>query len=376
LTASPPLTITPSANYTTISNLLSTPLSLSPNAVYGLDGQWKPLAVYNWSFGVQQSLPFGMRLDVAYIGNVSRHGMQIRDLNATQYGTNFLASSKDPTLAGNLPLPPNFLRPYVGFSNIQYMEFGSNSNYNGLQTQLTRRFSSNLTFNVSYTWSKVLDVADTPTSPVNPVINFNSRNYGPAAFDRRQNLTLNFIYALPAFGRYWNNALSRQVLDGWEVSGIASFINGAPTPINYTFVTATDVTGANGIGVDSRVDLSCNPNLPLGDKTFSQALNTSCVHPPTIGELGIGNASKYPFVGPGVNNFDLSLFKNFRLGSNEARRMQFRLETYNTFNHAQFTTVDNNARFDSLGKQVSQSFGSYTAAAPSRRVALGLKIYF
>jgi hypothetical protein len=302
--------------------------------------------------------------------------MQIRDLNATRYGTNFLASSKDPTLGGNLPLPANFLRPYVGFSNIQYMEFASNSNYNALQARVSKRFSSSLSFNLSYTWSKVLDVADTPTSAVNPVIDFNSRNYGPAAFDRRHNLTFNFVYVLPAVARYWNNAISRQVLNGWEVSGIVSFINGAPTPINYTFVTATDVTGASGIGVDSRVDLSCNPNLALGDKSFSRALNTSCVHPPTIGELGIGNASKYPFVGPGVNNFDLSLFKNFRLGRNESQRMQFRLETYNAFNHAQFTALDNNARFDSLGNQVNQAFGTYTATAPSRRVALGLKIYF
>lgn len=376
LTGVPPLTITSSADYTTIANLLSTPLSLSPNAVYGLDGHWKPLAVYNWSFGVQQRLPFGIRLDVAYVGNVSRHGMQIRDLNATNYGTNFLASSKDPTLAGNLPLPPNFLRPYLGFSNIQYMEFASNSNYNALQAQLSRRLSSNFTFNLSFTWSKVLDVADTGTSAVNPVIDFNSRNYGPAAFDRRQNVAINFVYALPSFGNQWNNAISHQVLNGWEVSGIAAFINGAPTAVNYTFVTATDVTGASGIGVDSRVDLSCNPNLALGDKSFSRALDTSCVHPPTVGGLGIGNAPKYPFVGPGVNNVDLSLFKNFRLGHSEVKRMQFRLETYNAFNHAQFTTVDNNARFDSRGNQVNQAFGSYIAAAPSRRVALGLKLYF
>ena len=70
LTAVPPLTITPSANYTTIANLLSTPLSLSPNSVYGLDGNWKPLAVYNWSFGIQQRIPFGIRLDLAYVGDV------------------------------------------------------------------------------------------------------------------------------------------------------------------------------------------------------------------------------------------------------------------------------------------------------------------
>jgi hypothetical protein len=376
LAASPPLVNTPSANYTTISNLLSTPLSLSPNIVWGLDGNWKPLAVYNWSFGVQQNVGFGTVLDVAYVGNVSRHGMQIRDLNATPYGTNFLPSSIDPTLKGNLPLPANFLRPYVGFSSIQYMEFASNSNYNALQTRLSKRFSSTLTFSLAYTWSKVLDIADTPLSAVNPALDFNSRNYGPAGFDRRHNLSLSFVYPLPTLGKDSGNAFTRQAVNGWQVSGIVSFISGGPTPINYTFVNATDVTGANGIGIDSRVDLSCDPNLGHGDTSFYRAFDTSCIHAPTKAELGIGNASKYPFVGPGVENFDISLFKNFNLGSSETRKLQFRLETYNTFNHAQFTTVDNNARFDSLGTQVSRSLGQYIGASPSRRVVLGLKFYF
>lgn len=73
---------------------------------------------------------------------------------------------------------------------------------------------------------------------------------------------------------------------------------------------------------------------------------------------------------------DISLFKNFQLGNNEARRLQFRLESYNTFNHTQFTAIDAAARFDASGRQVNNEFGQYTAAAPSRRLVLGLKLYF
>jgi hypothetical protein len=376
LAAQPPLLKTPSATYTTITNLLATPLSLSPNTVWGLDPNWKPLAVYNWSFGVQQNLGGGVVLDVAYVGNVERHAMQVRDLNATPYGTNFLPSSIDRTLSGNRALPANFLRPYLGYASIQYMEFASNSNYNALQTHITKRMSSRFTFSAAYTWSKVLNVADTWTTAVNPVLDFNSRNYGPAGFDRRQNLSVSWVYALPEFGRYWNNAVARGALNGWEVSGIASFISGAPTPVNYSFVTATDVTGAAGVGIDSRVDLSCNPNLGHGDTSFYRAFDTSCVHAPTAAGLGIGNAPKYPFVGPGVENFDVSLFKSFRLGADGHRSAQFRFESYNGLNHAQFTAVDNNARFDSTGKQVNAALGQYIAAAPARRVVLGLKLYF
>jgi hypothetical protein len=220
-----------------------------------------------------------------------------------------------------------------------------------------------------------MDVADTPTTAVNPNINFNKRDYGPAGFNVKNNLSLSYVYSFPAFGSHWQSTWAKETLSGWQLSGIASFIGGLPQPINYIFVTATDVTGASGVGVDSRVDLSCNPNLGHGHTSFYRAFNPTCEHAPTKAELGIGNAGKYPFVGPGVENFDTTLFKNFPLG-NEGRFLQFRLETYNTLNHAQFTTVANTATFNSAGAQVNQQFGQYTAAAPSRRLVLALKFYF
>jgi hypothetical protein len=170
--------------------------------------------------------------------------------------------------------------------------------------------------------------------------------------------------------------LLHQLLDGWQLSGIASFIRGQPTAITYSFLTPVDVTGASGVGVDSRVDLSCSPNLGFKETSFKRAFDTSCVHPPTKAENGIGNASKAPFVGPGVQNFDTSLFKSFSVGGSETSKIQFRLETYNTLNHAQFTTVSNNARFDSSGNQVNKQLGQYTADNPTRRVVLALKYYF
>jgi len=376
LLVTPPLVYTPSANYTTISSLLSSPLSLSPNTAYGIEQNFQPQAIYNWSFGIQQNVGWKTVVDATYIGDGGRHLLQIRNLNATQYGTNFLASSIDPTLTGGRPLPVNFLRPYKGYADIQYQEFAGNSNYHALQAQVSKRMSSSVTFQLSYTWSKVLNVSDTVSSAVNPYLDYRHRNYGPASFDRRQNVALNYVVAVPKISRYWDNPVSRLALDGWQVSGVASFISGAPTPINYTFVTATDVTGASGIGIDSRVTLVCNPNLAAGDRTFARAFDTSCIQAPTRADFGIGNASKYPITGPGVENFDFSLLKNFRLGANESRRAQLRAESYNTLNHAQFTVVDNNARFDATGAQVNRQFGQYTAAAPARRIVLGLKIYF
>ncbi len=369
---SPPLVVSPITYYTTLPALLASQLTSTPNSVYGMQTDWKPPAVYNWSFGVQRKLFLGAVLDVSWVGNLTRHQLQIRDLNATAYGTNFLPSSMDATAPGK-PLPVNFLRPMPGYASIQYMEFASNSNFNALQAQLSRRLSRKLTFGLNYTWSKVLDVADTPTSAVNPSLNYRLYDYGPASFDRRQKLTINFVYGLPSLSRYWNNGVVRRVFDGWEASSILTFITGPPTAINYTFATATDVTGASGVGVETRVNLSCNPN---SGATGGLEFNTSCVQAPTKAQFGIGGASKYPITGPGVSNVDLSLYKNVPLGASEVRRLQFRLESYNTLNHTQFTAIDNTASFDASGNQVNQDLGHFTAAAPARRIALGLKLYF
>jgi len=212
LAAQPPIVNTPVANYTTISNLLSTPLSLSPNNVYGFDHNWRPEVVYNWSLGIQHNIGFGTLVDIAYIGDVMRHGMQIQDLNATQYGTNFLPSSFE----NGYLLPPNFLRKYVGFGSIQWMAFNSNSSYHALQTRVNKRVSRVLTFSMAYTWSKVLDVADTPTTAVNPDLNVRLRNYGPAGFDSRNNMTLSYVYSLPSPMGRMRSQVFQQALDGWQ----------------------------------------------------------------------------------------------------------------------------------------------------------------
>ncbi|MDQ2950244.1 MAG: carboxypeptidase regulatory-like domain-containing protein, partial [Acidobacteriota bacterium] len=160
LVQSPPLVKTASANYTTINNLLATPLSLSPTTVTSIQRDFTPPAVYNWSFGIQQNLGFGTVLDVAYVGNTQKHLLNTRNLNAVPYGTNFLPSNIDPTVSGNKPFNSSLLRPFRGFADINYLEFAGIANYNALQIQLTKRFSHNFTYNMAYTWSKALDLVD------------------------------------------------------------------------------------------------------------------------------------------------------------------------------------------------------------------------
>jgi hypothetical protein len=74
--------------------------------------------------------------------------------------------------------------------------------------------------------------------------------------------------------------------------------------------------------------------------------------------------------------------KNFKWHEG-GRTIQFRFETYNTFNHTQFggangagISIDTVARFDASGKQVNQRFGQYLASRDGRRVQLGIKFAF
>ncbi len=392
----PPNLITYTANFTTVRDLLAAPLSINPAGVNSINPKFSPTATYNFSLGVQRDIGYNTVLDVAYVGSLARHLLQRLSLNAVQYGARFQPSNIDQTVSGGTtPLPDNFLRPIKGFADIQLIETGGNSNYHSMQVQLNRRFSSSLSFGVSYTWSKAMTLVNGNNDAINPFIDRSSRNYGRAGFDRTHNFVLNYVYRLPSLSKYWDNKVSRTVFAGWELSGITSFISGAPSGIGYALVSGRDLVGGGGAGVDSRVLLVANPVLGRDQRNNTCAhsfastnataqatavgchLNVSSVLPPTgAGDFGRGNAAKDLFRLPGTNNWDISLFKNFNLAREGKVRMQYRLELYNAFNHTQFTGVDTTARFDANNNQVNALFGSYTTAANSRRIVMGLKLNF
>ncbi|MCC6264880.1 MAG: TonB-dependent receptor [Bryobacterales bacterium] len=371
----PPLLMTQSAFYTTISDLLNSTARRSPTGVFGIERDYAPPAVYNWSFGLQQSLGSGIVLDTAYVGSVGRHLLQRRSLNAVAYGTRFLPSSIDPT-TGNTPLPDNFLRPAPGYADIQYIEMASSSNYHSLQTQVNKRFATGLQFGVSWTWSKSMNLVNGNNDAINPFLDYRMRNYGKGNFDRTHNFTLNYMYPIPHLSKKLDNRIVKWVFDGWDLAGVTTFTSGAPLGIGYSLVSGADIVGGGGAGVDSRVVLTGNPNLPKSERTEYRHFNVDVVQPPTKADFGIGNAPKDPIRGPGINVFDVSMYKNIPLSSDEKRRLQFRFEFYNFFNHASFQGVDTGTRFDAAGKQVSATVGNYTSTLDARRIVLGVKLYF
>ncbi|HEV3197848.1 MAG TPA: TonB-dependent receptor, partial [Bryobacteraceae bacterium] len=162
----------------------------------------------------------------------------------------------------------------------------------------------------------------------------------------------------------------RIVAEGWQLSGITSFVSGAPLTVGFTQVTATDITGSPTDG--PRIVVAGNPILPKSQRTFYRNFNTGVFRLPAVGT--IGNAAKTVIRGPGLNNWDIAAFKNFPI--REPFHLQFRAEFYNAFNHTQFTALDTTARFDTSGNQVNSDLGAFTAAGNPRLIQLGVKLYF
>jgi hypothetical protein len=117
-------------------------------------------------------------------------------------------------------------------------------------------------------------------------------------------------------------------------------------------------------------------------RTPTRAFDTSVVRMPSRAEFGVGNAPKDAIRGPGINNWDISVFKNFKLAREGRVSLQYRLEMYNAFNHTQFggvgvSGVDTTAQFNpNTGAQTNTLFGSYNAARDARRIVMGLKLNF
>ena len=185
-------------------------------------------------------------------------------------------------------------------------------------------------------------------------------------------LSVNYIWDLPKASGKWPNPFSRALLDNWTLSGITTLASGLPQGINVSTTDNADLTGGGDEGF-LRANLIGSPQLSRGERSFDRWFNTSAFGRP--GQGTYGNASKDPFRGPGLNNWDISIYRKFPLWS-EHRYLQFRTEFYNAFNHTQFQFVDNNARFDPAGSQVNGRFGQVVSARQPRVIQFAISFYF
>ena len=371
VSSGPPISYNPTIYYGNLSTFLNAGTALSPAASQtSFDENYKAPTIFNLTGGVQQNMGHGIVLDVKYVGSLGRNLANSRNINELPYGTHFLASDIDPTTGK--PLADNFVRPYLGYGTITYNESANSSHYHSLQATAQRRFSHGFQLGSAYSWSKNM------TYSAIPVYLSAALYRAKAAYDQTHIFNVNYTYDIPRVSTFLPDTMrsvSREALDGWQVSGITSFSSGVPLGITLTTTNSADLTGG---GDGQRVNLTCNPNLAHGQRNVNQFFNTSCIALPSgLGITAIGNANPSDvFRGPGIANYDATVFKNFPLRK-ESRVLQFRWEFYNVMNHTQFTTINTSAVFNpTTGAQTNGLLGHATAARNGRIMQVSLRLRF
>jgi hypothetical protein len=318
-----------------------------------------------YSFDVQRQLAGNFVLDVGYYGSKATHLLGIVDLNAVPPGAAVAAgiTNANTPLRSTTETLINVIRPYRGYGPINVVENWFNSKYNSLQVAAIKRFKGASTLRLAYTWSKIM--TDAPNDRSNAPQNTYDRaaDYGRSPFNRTQVLTLSYVYEIPFAG---TGKRARAALQGWQLSGIASFAGGLPVTVASSYgLDWGDMGTLSGSLATPRPDQVANPNAGA-PHTLAQWFNVNAFAAVPAGVVRPGNAGVTTINGPGYEQLDVSLFRNLRF--HERWKMQIRGETFNLLNHTNPTAL-------SVGA-ASTTFGQITSTRDPRRIQLGLKLLF
>jgi hypothetical protein len=340
---------------------------ITPGAITGLAyTDYRNPESFQWSFGVQQELWQNSVLSLAYVGNANAHQNDYRE-------TNLPSPSVLPALI-NGTINYNTVAPYLGFGSIRMSENAQNSNYSGLQLNMRAQVRNSLTLQVAYTYSKVIDPVGggyglNGGGDLQNVSNPYDRHYdyGPGGLDRTHILLVNFIYQLPFFKNTQNRVL-KSTLGGWELSGIVTAETGLPL-----WITLGGSQGSNGLpNATNRPDALGSVHYPQTVTSWfdnTPDASGSCKGALCVPVLGAwGNLGKGALRGPGRQNWNVALFKSFVFSEARGSRLEFRFETFNTFNHTQFNQVSSTF--------TNSNFGQVTSTWDPRVLQLGAKLYF
>jgi hypothetical protein len=333
------------------------PFPIVPPGINGLDiDNYKLPTSYQYSLGVQHSLSAKTVLTVQYVGNQNRHQSE-----QAQY--NLVNPSQLPAIiGGTLNYSVASTLAYPGFSSLLQANNEADGNYNALQVSLNGQVTKDLQAQFAYTWSKAMDPStggdngDLATVS-NPYAGWKF-DYGPSQFDRTNIFLSEFVYDIP-FMRHSSNRFMKAVVAGWTTSGIVTIESGLPIDIGLG-----GNQGSNGIpDASNRPNASGAVSYP---HTVNEWFSPTAFTTPAVGAFG--NVGFDSVRGPGRDNWNLSLFKSFLLNEARGSRLEFRAESFNTWNHTQFNGVSNTAS--------NSNFGQVTSAFDPRVFQLGLKLFF
>jgi hypothetical protein len=359
--------------------------NLMPLYVPGYYNHNKTMASQHYNFSIQRQLDKSTVLTVAYVGTQGRHIEHGEDI---LYGSAPLCLSLASAGCGpngeggvyeqggqtfygsftgaidNQDISKNYVNSsggaVVAFASATYLQNSGNSNYNSLQVSAERR-ARDITYLLSYTYAKSLDNIAAKWDPRDP-----NRAYGLSSWDMRHNFVASYTWSLP-FDRFFG---PHRYSEGWQVTGITRFNTGFPINLQ----SGGDFALTN-IGLDYPTLVApikkLNPHVGVNHNYFDTASFASNL-PSCGGGTGYetcgvtGSAKQFLFSGPGQINTDAGVGKDTKL--TERMQLNFRIEFFNVFNHANFNTVSGNAN--------SGQFGQATNTYPGRIGQISGKFIF
>jgi hypothetical protein len=378
----PPFAYQPSANNVYFSNPHTSAITggttaqTFPSTLFDINYHYPNPGTSDYSLGVQRELAPSVVAVVQYVGSDGWDQNDDRSINTLPL--NALAAREEVATsctgtaapsAGGDPCPnispnANLYRIYPGFSTITQEEDETNFNYNSLQAGIRFENKHGLTTQLAYTYSHNISIVSNDLAALSDPFNARYDRGSDTGFDRRHIFNASYVYDLP-FYHNRGNLLQREVLGGWTISGITAAETGVPLFITYT---GNDVLGLGG-GATNRPDLVSKVHYPKkAGAWFSKSAYADPLAPWAGGKnQGFGTAGKDSAVGPGIFNWNLSLFKTLPLNEH-GTHIDLRFESFNTFNHTIFQNIDQNSH--------DSNFGAVTGDYGPRTLELGGKFVF
>jgi hypothetical protein len=363
-----------------------------PSTIFNIssfDSTFRAPYAENFQLSVEREFPSKTIVRVSYVGSLGRREQISPEGNYETAAGHAACVANPACVAARNTQALSFPQNTIGGSPViaEEGEVSSEgaSNYNSAQVSITKAPTHGLLFQLSYTFSHAMDNGSSfensgfggfglpgATRGYNQYVK--SLNYGDSAYDTRQNLVFSPVYITPILGG--QSALSplNLALSGWQISGIMQVATGEPYDIAYYFGSAHSLYCSVFLSFYNCPDIP-NQTAPLVRQNprarNSLSGNSPYFSPASFAAEPIGsfgNIHRNPYHGPGVNNTNAILAKNFNLSADGRLRLQLRLESDNVFNHTQFNLPD--------GTISDGTFGSITSAKAARQTQLGGKLYF
>ena len=311
--------------------------------------------IESFNLAFQHQLPGAFVADVAYVGARAIRQLAEVNINAAPIGGGTAGRALNTTYGANTSIADILLQiPFRG------------SNYNGLQTQLSRRSAKHVSTGIIYTYSRAMNFFDNaPATLTFAYPTYFDMNYARAGYDRTNNFEFWSVAPSP-FGRdgsYLTHGIAGRILGGWQLQNVLSWYSGTPFTVGASGASLNAPGNAQVADkLVSRVNILGAHNLVGANRVY---FDTSQVAQPTGARFG--NSGRNSLRGPGLFNLDSGLKRSFHVY--ERSDLIFQIEAFNVTNTPQFANPNATVGSSTLGTITS-------TAGNNRRLRLSARIAF